>query len=213
MHVACLMVAARMLPVIGKRRNLDFGRRPRPESGPGSQTQGAEWINPTAVAAADRAPGRVGEHSDTRRTGRFGTLMSHPRPASSLPVGSLANAVSLCPGFGPLVTTAGRALLPSPSCRATSLAAIALTAVATAAHKEHSATARLMTGPWAQRRFSLSRLHFGAHLTTIPWIADDRTDDRASSADDVAGPDAGERLRKLRFSMTDNTLRAGPATW
>lgn len=33
-------------------------------------------------------------------------------------------------------------------------------------------------------------------------------DDRAFGADDVAGPYTGERLRKLRFLMTDNSIDA-----
>ena len=136
--------------------------------------------------------------------------MSHARPTVALPIGSLANAVSLSAGFSPLITTAGSALLPSPSCRATSLAAIALTTVTTAAHKEQGATARPVTDPWAQRRLGRHRLDFGAHLINIPWIADDRTDDRAFGADDVAGAlYTGERLRKLRFLMTDNSVLEG----
>ena len=176
-----------MLAVIRKRRNLDFGRRSGPGSGSVPRTQEAEWINPTALAAADGASGRLGEPDDARRSDWFGTLMSHAKTTVPLPIGSLANAVSRPAGFSPLITAAGRALLPSPSCRATSTAAIALTTVTTAAHKEQGATARPLTDPWAQRRLGRLRLDFGAHLITIPWIADDRTDDRAFGADDVVG--------------------------
>jgi len=50
-------------------------------------------------------------------------------------------------------------------------------------------------------------VHFGVHLITIPWIADDRTDDRAFGVDDVAGVlYTGERRIKPRFPMTDNIL-------
>ena len=100
--------------------------------------------------------------------------MSHARPTLSPPVGWLANAMSLSAGFGPLITTAGRALLPAPSCRAASITAVPLTAVTAAAHKEQDATARAVTEPWAQRRLRHHRLDFGAHFITIPWIADDR---------------------------------------
>ena len=131
----------------------------------------------------------------------------------SLPIGSLAMAVSLPAGFTPLITTAGGALLPSPSCRTTFPAAIALTTVTAAAHKEQGATARPVADPWEKRRLDHHRLDFGAHLITITWIPDDRTDDRASGADDVAGAlYSGERLRKLRFLMTDNTQQATAAS-
>ena len=133
--------------------------------------------------------------------------MSHARPTLSLPIGSLANAVSFSAGFSPLITTAGSALLPSSSRSTAPLAAIALTTVTTAAHKEQDPTAHPLADPRAQRRFGHHRLDFGAHLITIPWIADDWTDDRAFGADDVAAhPLPGQRLRKLRFLMTDNTL-------
>jgi hypothetical protein len=152
-----------------------------------------------ALATADSASGRLGEPDDARRSDRSGTLMSHARPTVSLPIGTLANAVSLSAGFSPPITTAGSALLPPPSCGTASLAAIALTTVTTAAHKEQGGTARPVTDPWAQWRLGHHRLDFGAHLITITWIADDRTDDRACGADDVAGAYAGERLRKHVF--------------
>jgi len=168
-----------VLAVITKRRNLDFGRRSLPGSGSTPGTQWTVWVNPTAPAAAEGAFPRLGEPDATRRGDRSGTLMSHARPTVPLPIGSLANAVSLSAAFGPLITTAGSPVLLSPRCRPTSLAAIALTTVTTAAHKEQGATARPVTDPWAQRRLGRHRSDFSAHLITIPWIADDRTDDRA----------------------------------
>ena len=77
-------------------------------------------------------------------------------------------------------------LLPS-SCRPALGAAIALTTVATAAHKEQSATAWAATQPRAQRRFRSCRLDFAAHLIAILRIPDDWTDDRAFGAANVIG--------------------------
>src|SRR5215472_4355032 len=99
-------IERRLLAVIRKRRNLDIRRRSCPESGSTPRPQWAEWINPTARAAADGASGRLGELDDARRRDRSGTLMSHARPTVSLPIRSLANAVSLSAGFSPLITTA-----------------------------------------------------------------------------------------------------------
>ena len=193
---------ARMLAVTRKRRNSNFGRRSYPESRSVPRTQWAEWINPTASAAAHGASGRLGGPDDARRSDRFGTLMSHAGPTVSLPIASLANSVSLSAGFRPLITSAGSALLPSPSCRATSLAAIALTTVTAAAHKEQGPTARAVTDPWAQRRFGRHRLDFDAHLITIP-----------GSQMIVAGAlYTGERLRKLHFLMSGHGGRWSPST-
>jgi hypothetical protein len=104
-----------------------------------------------------------------------------------LPVGSLADAVSVAAGLRPLITTVGGAPLLPPSCRPALGAAIALTTVATAAHKEQRATAWSATQPWAQRRFRSCRRDFAAHLITILRMPDDWTDDRAFGADDVVG--------------------------
>jgi hypothetical protein len=74
-----------------------------------------------------------------------------------------------------LVTTAGRALLPSPSRRATSVASVALTTVTTAAHKERnclpppwpyqarpvSVAASKQQGGWAQRSRCWTSRHSG----------------------------------------------------
>ena len=69
--------------------------------------------------------------------------MSHLRPRLSLPIGFLASAVSLSAGLSPLIMTARSALLPSPSCRATSLAKIAATTVTTL----HTKNIALQPGP------------------------------------------------------------------
>jgi hypothetical protein len=104
--------------------------------------------------------------------------------------------MSLFTGFGPLITTAGGALLLSPSSRPTALTAIALTTVTTAAHKEQGTTTKPATDPRAQRRLGLHRLNFGAHLITIPWIANDR----AFGADDVVGiPHVGKESENYVF--------------
>jgi hypothetical protein len=68
--------------------------------------------------------------------------MSHARPTVSLAIGSLANTVSLSAGLGPLIATGSRVMLLSPRCRPTVVAAITLTPVTTAAHKEQSTTAQ-----------------------------------------------------------------------
>ena len=154
--------AGRMLAVIRKRRNLGISPAPRLGSGSVQQTQRAEWVNPTSLATANAASGRIGEPNEARRSDWSGTLMSHARPTMSLPIGSLAMAVSLPAGFTPLITTAGGALLPSPSCRTTFPAAIALTTVTAAAHKEQGATARPVADPWEKRRLDHHRLDFGA---------------------------------------------------
>ena len=159
-----------------------------------------------ALTAADGTPRRMGEWNNARLGDRFGSLMSHARPTVALPIRALTEAVSVSACFGLLVATAGGPLLLSPSRRPTFATAVALTAVATAADKERGATVRPATEPLAQRRFGRRRCDFGTHLITIPRTADDRTEDRAFGADDVAGPlYAGKRLRKLRFLMTDNT--------
>ncbi len=180
-------LSRKVLAIIRKRRNLNFGRRSRPQSGSTPPAQRAERIDPMALAPTDGTPGRFGGPDDARRGDRSGTLIRHARPTVPLPVGSLANAVSVSARRRPLITTVGAAPLLPPSCRSALGAAIALTAVATAAHKEQRATAWAATKTWAQRRFRSCRRDFGAHLITIPRIADDWTDDRAFGADDVAG--------------------------
>ena len=94
--------------------------------------------------------------------------------------------MSLFAGFGSLITTGGSTLLQSPSGRPTFLATITLTTITTAAHKEQDAAARPVTDPRAQWGLGRYHLGFGAHLITITWIADDRNDDRAFGADDIA---------------------------
>jgi hypothetical protein len=109
-------------------------------------------------------------------------------------------------GFGPLVATACGALLLASSCRPTFAAAIALTTVTAAAHKEQHSTIGAATEPLAQWSLGRRRRDFGAHLITIPWIADDRL--RIAPAARMMSTFArpGGKLRKLRFQMTDNIL-------
>ena len=123
-----------------------------------------------ALTATDAAPGRFGEPDDGRRSDRLGTLIRHARPTVPLPVGALAKTVCVFARFGPLITTAGGAPLLPPSRRAALTAAIALTTIATAAHKEQRATAWPMAEPWAQRGFRCCCRNFGAQLITIPRI-------------------------------------------
>src|SRR5437870_4775408 len=105
-----------------------------------------------ALATTDGAPGRFGWLDDARSGDRSGTLIRHARPTVPLPVRALANEMSVSSGFRPLITTVGGTLLLPSSCRPARGAAITLTAVATAAHKEQRATAWAATEPQAQRR-------------------------------------------------------------
>jgi len=153
-----------------------------------------------ALAAADRALGRFEGPADARRSNRSGTLMLHARSTVLLPIGPLANAISVPTGLSNLITTAGGATLLPPSCYPAIMAAIALTTVAPAAHKEQRATAWATAEPQAQRRSGRCRRDFGAHLIAIPRIADDWTDDRAFGADDVAGASPRQEVQKTTFS-------------
>ena len=192
--------APRLLAVIRKRRILDCRRRECSPLRSAPWPQRAEWINPVVLAATDGASGGLGEPSDARLVDRFRSLMSHVRPTAPVPIGLLASAVSFSAGFGPLIATAGGALLLSPSRRPTFAAAVTLTAVTTAAHKEHAATTRPATEPRAQRRLGRHRREFSAHLITIARIADDRTDDRACGADDVVATSTRQKAQKNTFS-------------
>jgi hypothetical protein len=176
----------RMLPVIEKRRILDFRRRPRLCVGSVPPTKRAERIKPVALAATDRAHGPFGEPGDGRGSDRGGTLIRHARPTLPFAVAALANEVSTPARFGLLVSTVGGAPLLPPSLCAALRSAIPLTAITAAAHKEQRATARATTEPRAQRRFGDCLRNLRGQLINIPRSADDWTDDRAFGADDVA---------------------------
>ena len=168
---------AGLLPVIEKRRILDFRRRPRLRVGSVSPPKWAEWIEPVAPAAADRAPGRFGEPGGGRRSDQRGTLTRHAGPTLPFAIASLANEVSVPAGFGLLVSNVGGAPLLPPSRCAAFRATIALTTITTAAHKEQRSTARAATEPGAQRRIGHGLRDFRGQLITIPRSADDRNDD------------------------------------
>ena len=107
-----------------------------------------------------------------------------------LAIGSLAKEVSLFARLRPLVASVGRTPLPPPSFRAAGLPAVALPTVAMPAHEKENSAAGAAAKARSERRFrrpQLHRLDSVPHLITIHRIADDRTDDCACGADDVAG--------------------------
>ena len=121
------MPADKKLPVIEKRRILDFRRRPRPCVRPVSPTKRAERIEPMALGATDRAHGPFGEPGDARPSDQVGTLIRHARPTVPFAVAALANKVSVPARFSLLVSTVGIATLPPPGRCAALRAAIPLT--------------------------------------------------------------------------------------
>ncbi len=104
-----------------------------------------------ALAATDGALGRQSQLCDGRRTDRWGTLIRHASPTLPFAATPLANQVSVSARFGSLISTVDVAPLLPPSRCAAFRAAIALTTVATAAHKEERTTASVATKPRAQR--------------------------------------------------------------
>ena len=168
-----------------------------------------EWIDPMAVTGADGAPGRARWAGNGRRGDRWGTLIRHAAATVPLAIRSLAKEVSLFAWLRALIAAVGRTPLLPPSFRSAGLAAIALTPVATAAHEKESVTAGATTEARPERSFRrgrFRRLDFALHLITIHRIADDRTDDCAFGADDVAL--LRREFRKRRFQMIDDIGKA-----
>lgn len=155
-----------------------------------------------AVTAADGAPWGVVRADNARLRDRSGTLIRHAGTTVPASIGSLAKAVSLLARLRALIAAASRTSLLPPSFRSAGLAAVALATVAAAAHEEEGATAEATTTAWSQgssRRGRFRRLDSAPHPTTIHRIADDRTDDCACGADDVAGPRSDQSSKKDDF--------------
>ena len=119
-----------------------------------------------------------------------------------LAIGSLAKEVNLFACLRALIAAVGRTPLLPPSIRSAGLAAVALPTIAMAAHEKEAVTARATTKARSERSFRRGRfppLNAAPHLITIHRIADDRTDDCACGADDVAGP-LSARVQKKTIS-------------
>ena len=203
-RVPCRLRLAKHRPAITQKRSFLNGRRPFPSgsaAAPGPKS--AERVYPVALTATDGALWTGWCAGNGRRRDQLGTLIRHARVRASVPVGSLTQEVSLFSLLRVLMTTICRTPLASASFRSAGLAAVTLTPVAVVAHIKERATAGPTTEAWSERCLRhrrINHLDSAPHLTTIHRIDDDRTDECACGADDVAGPLIPAEVQKKTFS-------------